>query len=226
MDANTANAANTTFGLWTLFLIVTAALAAVSIALVQPRGHRDWRGVGAFLGYLFALCAEITLVPMLVYLAWRWLLAKLVGVHATASGRDIVDLVVGWDMHRHLPWLDRAGDVVIVSGLAVLALAWWGLESARRTGRLATTGVYAVVRHPQYLGYLLVMFGFLLQWPSILTGLAFAVVVVAYGRLIRHEENELSSLHGDDWARYAARTPSLVPSLTRRRPGSKEGALP
>lgn len=211
------------FGLWTLFLIVSAALVAVSVALLQPAGHRDWRGVGAFLSFLSALCAEITLVPMLVYLGWRWLLAQLVGVHATASGRDVIELVVGWDIHRHFAWLDRAGDLAIVSGLAVLVLAWRGLHAARRDRRLATTGVYAVVRHPQYLGYLMVMFGFLLQWPSLLTGVAFAVVVMAYGGLIRREEDELSSLHGEDWARYAARTPTLVPSVTRRRSG---GVLP
>jgi methanethiol S-methyltransferase len=209
--------ASVVFGLWTAFLVLTAALVAVSIALAQPPGHRDWRGAGAFLGFMAALCAEITLVPMLVYLAWRWLLAKLVGLQAAAGARDLIDLVVGWDMHRHLPWLDRAGDVVIVSGLVVLTLAWWGLQKAKRSRRLATTGVYAVVRHPQYLGYLLVMFGFLLQWPSLLTGLAFSAVVVAYGRLIRREEDELSTLYGDEWARYAARTPTLVPALTGRQ---------
>lgn len=208
---------STVFGLWTLFLVLTATLVVLSIALAQPPGHRDWRGAGAFLGFLAALCAEITLVPMLVYLAWRWLLAKLVGLHATTSGTDMLDLVLGWDLHRHLPWLDRMGDIVILSGLVVLVLAWWGVQAARRSRRLATTGVYAVVRHPQYLGYLLVMFGFLLQWPSLLTGLAFAAVVVAYGRLIRREEDELATLHGGEWKRYAARTPTLVPSLSRPR---------
>jgi methanethiol S-methyltransferase len=205
------------FGLWTLFLVLTATLVVLAIALAQPPGHRDWRGAGAFLGFLAALCAEITLVPMLVYLAWRWLLVKVVGLHATASGPDMVDLVLGWDLHRHIPWLDRLGDIVILSGLVALVLAWWGLQSARRARRLATTGVYAVVRHPQYLGYLLVMFGFLLQWPSLLTGLAFAAVVVAYGRLVRREEDDLSTLRGAEWKRYAARTPILVPSLSRPR---------
>jgi protein-S-isoprenylcysteine O-methyltransferase Ste14 len=203
------------FGLWTAFLVLSAALVAVCIALAQPRGHRDWRGAGAFLGFLAALCAEVTLVPMLVYLGWRWLLSKLLGLHATASGHDMLDLMLGWDLHRHLPWLDRLGDIVILSGLVVLVLAWWGLQAARRKQRLATTGVYGVVRHPQYLGYLLVMFGFLLQWPSLLTAIAFAAVVAAYGRLIRHEDDELSALHGAEWNRYAARTPTLVPSLLR-----------
>lgn len=202
------------FGLWTVLLVLTAVLAAVSIALAQPAGHRDWRGVGAFFGFLAALCAEITLIPVLVYLAWSWLVARLVGLHASSDARDIVELVMGWDMHRHFAWLDRAGDVFIVAGLVALGLAWRGLRNARRDGRLATTGLYGVVRHPQYLGYLLVMFGFLLQWPSLLTGLAFAGVVVAYGRLIRREEVELAALYGDEWTRYASRTPSLVPLLS------------
>ena len=55
------------------------------------------------------------------------------------------------------------------------------MRSAPRT--LATDGLYARVRHPQYVGFVLVMFGFLLQWPTLLTLLMFPVLVVMYVRL-------------------------------------------
>lgn len=64
-------------------------------------------------------------------------------------------------------------------------------------------------------GFVLIMFGFLLQWPALLTSLAFAIVPVAYGRLAHEEEADLAALYGEEWTRYAERTPCLVPRIHR-----------
>lgn len=204
------------FGLWTLFLIASAMLVAIALALARPAGRRDWKGLGAFLGFIAALCAEIALVPLLVYLAWHWLLERVAGVHSSGAGLDLVQLVFGWEMHRHSIWLDRFGDLVIVGGVVVLAAAWKGLFDARRAGTFASTGIYAHVQHPLYLGFVLIMLGFLLQWPALLTGLAFAAGVIAYGRLASDEEHDMAALYGAEWIRYAQRTPRFVPFLRRR----------
>lgn len=62
------------------------------------------------------------------------------------------------------------------------------LHEAAQTGRLASTGLYAHVRHPQYGGLLLIMIGFLVQWPTIPTLAMFPVLVIVYARLARSEE--------------------------------------
>ena len=61
---------------------------------------------------------------------------------------------------------------------------------AQRQGRLARTGVYARVRHPQYIAFVLIMFGFLLQWPTLLTLLMLLVLVVTWGWLAISTEAE------------------------------------
>lgn len=43
-------------------------------------------------------------------------------------------------------------------------------------------------RHPQYVGFIMVMFGFLLQWPTILTLAMFPVLTMMYVKLARTEE--------------------------------------
>ena len=57
-------------------------------------------------------------------------------------------------------------DLGIGGGFVLISAAWKRLFDAQRQHRLATTGIYAYVRHPQYVGFILVMFGFLLQWPT------------------------------------------------------------
>jgi protein-S-isoprenylcysteine O-methyltransferase Ste14 len=207
------------FGLWTLFLIASAMLVAIVLALTRPAGERDWKGVSAFLAFIAALCAEIALVPLLVYLAWRWLFQRVAGIHAFGDGLDLLQLVFGWEMHRHSVWLDRLGDLVIVGGVVVLAAAWKGLLDARRARTFASTGVYAHVQHPLYLGFVLIMFGFLLQWPALLTGLAFGAALLAYRRLAGDEEQAMAARYGAEWVRYRQRTPRFVPFLRRIAPG-------
>jgi hypothetical protein len=71
------------------------------------------------------------------------------------------------------------------------------LHDAARQGALATTGPYARVRHPQYDGFLLIMIGFLLQWPTIPTLVMFPILAIVYTRLARSEEREVAaSLRG------------------------------
>jgi protein-S-isoprenylcysteine O-methyltransferase Ste14 len=95
------------------------------------------------------------------------------------------------------------------------------ITAARREQRcrrgLATTGPYSYVRHPQYVGFVLVMFGFLLQWPTILTLAMFPVLVWMYARLARQEEHDAMSSFGQAYADYAACVPGFIPRLDRIR---------
>ncbi|MBP8286134.1 MAG: isoprenylcysteine carboxylmethyltransferase family protein, partial [Rhodoferax sp.] len=66
-------------------------------------------------------------------------------------------------------------------------------------------------RHPQYVAFVLILFGFLLQWPTLLTLLMFPVLLAMYGRLAVTEEAEMRSQFGEMYARYAQQTPRFFP---------------
>ena len=101
--------------------------------------------------------------------------------------------------------------VFIFGGFILLSAAWKVLYQAQRKHGLATTGPYAKVRHPQYDAFILIMFGFLLQWPTILTLLMFPVLVWMYVRLARTEERDAEAEFGERWREYAAHTPGFIP---------------
>lgn len=102
--------------------------------------------------------------------------------------------------------------VVLNTALFVIFAAGFFRPRTRRDWR--AMGAYARVRHPQYDALLLIMIGFLLQWPTLPTLVMFPILVLVYVRLARSEERELAARFGDDWAAYAARTPNFFP---RRR---------
>jgi len=55
------------------------------------------------------------------------------------------------------------------------------------------------------------MFGFLLQWPTLLTLLMFPILVVMYARLAHNEEQESARRFGRAWQEYALHVPRFIP---------------
>jgi len=114
----------------------------------------------------------------------------------------------------------RSSIVVNLARLSVgsaARAAWRVLYAAQQQHTLATTGPYAHVRHPQYVGFVLIMFGFLLQWPTLLTLAMFPVLVWMYVHLARQEEREARAQFGEAYAEYARRVPAFVPRMVGRR---------
>ena len=103
--------------------------------------------------------------------------------------------------------------VLIGAGFILISAAWRVLYEAQRRGELATGGPYAYVRHPQYAGFILVLAGFLIQWPTLLTLAMFPVLVVMYVRLAKQEEAASRARFGQAYDAYAARVPAFLPRI-------------
>ncbi|HSH49814.1 MAG TPA: isoprenylcysteine carboxylmethyltransferase family protein, partial [Halomonas sp.] len=127
------------------------------------------------------------------------------------------EMLFGWQANPHFGPFHLLSLVFIVAGFYLIAAGWRVLYAAQRQGMLATGGPYAHVRHPQYGGFVLVMVGFLLQWPTLLTLAMFPVLVWMYSRLAIHEEREVARQFGEKWQAYAARTPRFIPRLRASR---------
>ena len=205
--------ADAAYGLWPLVVLNTALFAFFAGSFFHPHTRRDWRAMGAFTAFLVALFTEMYGIPLTIYLLGSWLGSQFPLLRTTHAGGHLWNDLIGWTGDPHLSPFHLASYVAIGSGFWLIAVAWRHLHDAAREGRLATTGPYARVRHPQYDGLLLVMIGFLLQWPTIPTMIMFPILVAVYVRLARSEEREVAKQFGEQWATYAARTPAFLPRL-------------
>jgi protein-S-isoprenylcysteine O-methyltransferase Ste14 len=206
------NAAAPAYGLWSIALINILVFALFAFSFARPQTARDWRSFGAFSAFLVAYFAEMYGFPLTIYLLSGWLGSRFPGVDwfAHDSGH-LLEMLFGWRGNPHLGPFHLLSALFIGGGFWLLAAAWRVLYAAQRAGRLATTGPYARLRHPQYAGFVLIMFGFLLQWPTLLTLAMFPVLAVMYARLARREEREVAARFGAEYAAYAARTPAFFP---------------
>ena len=202
------------YGLWPLVIINSALLIVFAASFFPPRTTRDWRAMGAYSAFIVALFTEMYGVPLTIYLLSGWLGSRFPALQANHSGGHLWNDLIGWKGDPHVSPFHLASYAVLAAGFWLIAAAWTQLLRSAREDRLATTGPYAWVRHPQYLGFLAIMVGFLLQWPTIPTLVMFPVLVYVYWRLARTEEREVATRYPDEWPAYADGVRRLLP----RRP--------
>ena len=179
------------YGLWPLVIINVAIFVIFALSFFKPRTVRDWRSFGAFSAFLVALFTEMYGFPLTIYLLSGWLGQLYPGMDLLSHNMGhLWSTLFGLKGDPHFSIFHLLSYVFIGGGFMLLARAWDVLYSAQRSGQVAVEGPYAVVRHPQYVAFVLIMFGFLLQWPTILTLVMFPILVTMYVRLARREERE------------------------------------
>lgn len=205
------------YGLWGLVIINSLIFIIFAFSFTKPKSARDWRSFGAFSAFIVALFTEMYGVPLTIYLLSGWLQSRYPGINLFShDGGHLWWTLLGRKGDPHFDPLHLLSNVFIVGGLFLLGSAWEILYKAQREHKLATKGVYAIVRHPQYIAFITIMFGFLIQWPTILTLPMFPILVFMYIRLARQEEREALAEFGEEYARYAAVTPAFIPRLGNR----------
>ena len=204
------------YGLWMLVIFNSTIFIMFAFSFSKPQTARDWRTFGAFAAFIVALFVEMYGFPLTLYVMSGWLQTKYPQLDLLSHNTGhLWSTLLGEKGDPHFGLLHIASYVFLGYGFYLLSSAWNVLYSAQRRGALATTGPYARIRHPQYVAFVLILLGFLLQWPTLLTLLMFPILLLMYGRLAVTEEREMRQQFGAAFDAYAARTPRFLPSLSR-----------
>jgi protein-S-isoprenylcysteine O-methyltransferase Ste14 len=212
------------YGLWSLVLVNSVVFILFAYSFFKPRTPRDWRSFGAFSAFLVALFTEMYGFPLTIYLLSGWLQSHYPNIDwFSHDAGHLLEMMFGWKANPHAGPFHILSFVFIGGGFILISAGWKVLYDAQQHRGLATSGVYSYVRHPQYDGFILVMFGFLLQWPTLLTLAMFPVLVCMYVRLARAEEREALAEFGDAYRAYAAEVPDFIPRISQLSGQSKPG---
>jgi protein-S-isoprenylcysteine O-methyltransferase Ste14 len=204
------------YGLWGLVIVNSAIFIMFAFTFFKPQTARDWRSFGAFSAFLIALFTEMYGFPLTIYFLSGWLQTRYPNVDwLSHDAGHLLEMLLGWKANPHFGPFHILSNILIIAGFMVVAAAWRVLYEAQRTGTLATAGPYAYVRHPQYTGFILVLLGFLLQWPTLLTMAMFPVLLWMYVRLAKQEEAEVTAAFGDTYRQYAASVPAFIPHFAK-----------
>lgn len=202
------------YGLWDLVIINSAVFIFFAFSFAKPRSRRDWRSLGAFSAFVLALFTEMYGFPLTIYLLSGWLQTRYPQFDLLShNGGHLWHALLGLQGDPHFDFLHILSNVPIFLGFIMLSSAWSVLHKAQVAGTLATEGLYARIRHPQYVAFVLIMTGFLMQWPTLPTLVMFPVLIVIYVRLAKHEEQDALASFGEAYERYRKQTPAFFPRI-------------
>ncbi|MGH2602960.1 MAG: methyltransferase family protein [Dehalococcoidia bacterium] len=198
---------NTAFA-WGLAAISIVVVSWIFYRYVAPKSWREWTRAGLVQAFLIAFYAEMYGFPLTIYLLTRFFGLDVALTGSRNFWSQLFDL-------GELPMLVAMtiGYVFfVIPGVGLLGKGWREIYYARREGRLAIDGLYGVVRHPQYTGIFLAIFGEgIVHWPTLISVAMFPVIVIAYVLLARKEERQMLAEYGDRYRDYQRRVPMFFP---------------
>lgn len=195
------------YGHWGWVVILVVVVSWVLYRYVAPKGWREWAGAGLVQAFIIALYAEMYGFPLTIYLLVGFFgidlpLNAMPGhLWATLFGYGLIGGMIEMLL----------GGVFVIVGLMLLISGWRAVFHARREGRMAASGIYGLVRHPQYSGILVAVFGQIVHWPTMVTVALFPIIVLVYVRLAYTEERKMLERFGEPYRDYLQRVPMFLP---------------
>lgn len=193
-------------GAWGIAIIFIVLVSWFLYRYFAPKSWREWAGAGAVQAFIIALYAEMYGFPLTIYL-----LVRFFGLDSEYVSSSLWSTLIGLGETGMLVSMLLGYSIAFI-GIGLFIQGWRQVHRARKEDRLVTSGLYAYVRHPQYTGLFIALFGEgVVHWPTLFSVALFPVIVMIYVWLAYREEQQVIARFGDTYREYQRQVPMFIP---------------
>jgi protein-S-isoprenylcysteine O-methyltransferase Ste14 len=193
------------------YVVLNVALFSIFILFIKFRRKAARLPTSIYLAFLVALFVEMYGFALTWYI--------MIGVFGQSYAATLWVLLAGLTGENlfvsiFLGFLLPLSNIVVLMGMFLVIFGWRKIH--RADSQLVTEGIYGHVRHPQYLGFMLITLGMNVLWVTISTLLLWPILVIVYYRLAKHEEKEMEKRFGEEYQKYKRGVPMFIPRLRKK----------
>ncbi len=176
------------------------------IAFIIPLSYRrkaNWLEYGLVSAFFVSLFIEMYGIPLTILLASKYFAATPTNLPGYLI--EFRFLGVGFGMDLAMSY----AALLMVTGASLVITGWITLYRNTKNKGLVTHGIYHYSRHPQYLGFIFIILGWFIGWPTLLTLVFTPILIFKYIRVCKTEETEITDKYAE-YEMYKTKTPFLI----------------
>lgn len=183
-------------------VVLNIVLFLIFLIPLSFRRRINWKEYGVVTAFFVSLFIEMYGIPLTVFFASKYF---------SGSASELPNMVIVFKFLGVNIGMTMAmvyGTVLMIMGMLLIIIGWITLYKNLKKDEIVTKGIYSYSRHPQYFGFILIILGWLVGWPTLLTVIFAPILIFMYLRVCKIEEKELSDIK--EYEEYKERVPFFI----------------